>query len=123
MSSFTKPLIVEYIDGDSYKLIEEFDYIVTEGEVIRVPAGFVTDFASIPRGLWNIFPPTGKYGKAAVIHDYIYVMGGRIPTSKKVYTRLDADNIFKDAMAILGVNWFIRRLMFRAVRIGGKGNF
>jgi len=126
MSSFIKPLLIEYTDGESYKLIEEFDYYVSEGpdaEIIRVPAGFVTDFASIPRGLWNIFPPTGKYGKAAVIHDYIYVMGGRIPGSSKVYTKLDADMIFRDAMKILGVSWFVRNVMYMAVRIGGRGNF
>jgi len=126
MSSFTTPLVVEYTDGEAYKIMQAFDYYVTspeEGDLIRVPAGFVTDFASIPRIFWNILPPTGKYGKAAVIHDYIYVMGGKIPHATKVYTKLDADNIFRDAMQALGVNWFVRNIMYRAVRLGGRGNF
>lgn len=39
---------------------------------ITVPMGFVTDLASIPRGLWNLFPPHGRYDYAAVVHDYLY---------------------------------------------------
>jgi hypothetical protein len=38
----------------------------------HVPAGFVSDGASIPRALWSIIgsPLTGKYRNAAIIHDY-----------------------------------------------------
>lgn len=55
--------------------------------IIRVPAGFVTDFASIPRAFWVVLPPTGKYGKAAVVHDYLYVMGGIIPCELEKHQR------------------------------------
>ena len=37
------------------------------GGVLTVPAGFPTDFASIPRGLWNVLPPIGKYDAGAEI--------------------------------------------------------
>lgn len=63
MSSFTKPLKVENVDARRWKLLEEFDYFigaVDSKESVNVPAGTVTDFASIPRPLWNILPPWGQ---------------------------------------------------------------
>ena len=33
---------------------------------------FMTDFASIPRPLWSILPQWGRYGNAAVVHDFGY---------------------------------------------------
>lgn len=117
MSSFTTPLDVEYLDGRVWKLTAAFEYHVgVEGseEVIVVPAGYVTDFASIPRIFWNILPPTGQYGKAAVIHDYLYSVG-----SGNRYSRVQADEIFREAMQILGVGTIRRTLMFRAVRLFG----
>ena len=42
---------------------------------ITVPAGYRTDFASIPRPMtrmvWSLLPPVGRSGKAAVIHDWL----------------------------------------------------
>jgi hypothetical protein len=123
-SSFETPLQVEFEGPNTWKVIEEFDYFLVWGqpETIRVPAGFVTDFASIPRIFWNILPPTGKYGKAAVVHDYLYVMGGHLPDGRE-YTKREADRIFYDAMGVLGVNGFIRWTMWKAVSRFGKGNF
>ena len=126
MSSFTDPLIVELNDdGVHWTLMEPFTYHVGDypsGETIGVPVGYVTDFASIPRACWSIIGgPTGKYGKAAVIHDYLYDQGGRLST--KTYTKADADNIFKEAMEVLGVGNPRRWLMYQAVKRFGKGKF
>jgi hypothetical protein len=112
MSSFTKPLIVEPLDnGREWKLIEEFEYHVgTEDseEVIRVPAGFVTDFASVPRCFWSILPPWGKYGKAAVVHDFCY--------GTELYPRKRCDEIFLECMVVLQVARWKRWSMYAAVR-------
>lgn len=113
MSSFQTPLILEYGDGHEWRLVQGFRYdtdLLVAGAVY-VPAGFETDFASIPRGLWNIFPPTGTYGKAAVIHDYLYRKSG-VP-------RALADKIFLEAMGVFGVSWFTRHVIYRAVRLFG----
>ena len=80
-----------------------------------VPAGFVTDFASIPRLFWRVLPPTGSYGKAAVIHDYLYRTGA--------FTRSICDGIFLEAMCELGVPGWKRRVMFRAVRLFGGSSY
>jgi hypothetical protein len=125
MSTFTEPLEVEYIDGRTWKLIAAFDYVLDwkneASQIINVPAGFVTDFASIPRALWDILPPTGKYGKAAVIHDYLYVNGGNLPPDQ--FSKTDADRIFYEAMGILGVGQVTRYVMWQAVKVFGKGAF
>ncbi len=95
--------------------MEGFFYHVGEegsDERIHVPMGFITDFASIPRIFWIIIGhPTGEYGKAAVIHDYLYY--------KQTTTRRYADRIFLEAMKVLEVSWWRRRAMWLAVRSFG----
>jgi hypothetical protein len=116
VSSFTKPLILEFVDTDSpdrFELFEHFDYHVgrlNSGDVISVPAGFRTDFASVPRVFWWLVPPVGRYGKAAVIHDYLYVV--------KTRSRKEADKIFLEAMEVLDVPKWRRKLIYFAVRFG-----
>jgi hypothetical protein len=41
--------------------------------VIRVPSGFSTDLASVPRPLWWLIAPT-DIARAAVIHDLLYTI-------------------------------------------------
>jgi hypothetical protein len=112
MSSFTDELVVTPMpDGRKWKLVKEFDYHVgseNSNWVVHVPKGFVTDFASVPWGLWNIFPSWGKYGKATIIHDYLY--------QSKETSRLIADTIFKEAMLVLKVPMWKVNLMYWGVR-------
>jgi hypothetical protein len=115
MSQFTTELVVEQI-GDSkyYRLLEGFDYHVGDypsDEIISVPKGFITDFASSPKILWPILPPRGEYGKAAVIHDYCYFIGYK--------SKFRSDKIFLEGMEILGVPKFKREIMFHGVVILG----
>ena len=112
MSAFTTPLYLEYLDGRHYKVVQPFDFASEAAErIIRVPVGFVTDFASIPRFFWRILPPTGQYGKAAVIHDYLY--------NSHETSRETADKVFLEGMAVLGVPAVTRNIMYRAVRMFG----
>lgn len=114
------PLRVEYLDGHEWLLLEDFSYFDADfyphGAFIDVKQGFRTDFASVPRILWNILPPSGKYGKAAVIHDWLYFRG--VVGAVRI-TRSYADGVFRDAMADLGVGRTRRTLMWMAVRVGG----
>ena len=84
-----------------------------------MPGGFITDFASVPRGLWNIFPPDGKYTQAAVLHDFLYSNKGDVPKGKN-RSKKECDQIFMEAMEVLGVPWMKRHLMYRAVRLFGR---
>lgn len=119
MSSFTRPLRVEItqreLEGRTLAvLLEDFDYHVgseQSDDVVRVEAGFETDFASVPRAFWWLCPPLGRYGKAAVVHDWGYVVQDR--------PRLSYDRIFLEAMEVLGVPGWKRSLMYAAVRLFG----
>jgi hypothetical protein len=116
---FLTPLVLDYIDGRTWQVAEAFSYHAQHPlTTITVPMGFITDFASIPRALWAILPPTGKYGKAAVIHDYLYNRA-----NYQGWTKAMADRVFYDAMGELGVPQVQRWLMWQAVRMFGKGNF
>jgi Protein of unknown function (DUF1353) len=65
------PLSVCPANAKSWVLLEDFLY--KDGDTsVTVPRGFETDFASIPRFLWQLLPQWGLYGWAAVVHDYLY---------------------------------------------------
>ena len=119
MSSFTKPLKLEYIDGNNWLLIEEFEYytdVLDERYYIKVPKLFETNFASIPKILWGIFSPTDeRYGKAAVVHDYLYSTG--------LFPREICDKIFFEAMSILKAPFYIKYLFYWNVRLFGKSHY
>jgi hypothetical protein len=55
--------------GEWFCLLEDLTYIDEDGRSYTAPAGTLTDFASVPRPAWWIFPKNGKHSKAAVIHD------------------------------------------------------
>lgn len=114
MSSFTSPLRLEWIDGSHWRVLDDFTYEIGDtgsGKLIVVPAGFITDFASVPRGLWNLFPPTGPYGKAALVHDVMY--------TTQTGSRKEADDIFLEAMGVLQVRSFTKYAVYSSVRMWG----
>lgn len=55
-----------------------------------VPAGYVTDFLSIPRPLWGIFAPISRGCIPSLLHDYLI--------SEKLVPRAEADHIFFDLL-------------------------
>jgi hypothetical protein len=108
------------VDGTyrRFRLDDPISYDVgysRSGDRIYVPAGTITDFASVPRSLWAIFPPINWYAPAAILHDYMYHNhNGR--------TRKEVDGIFLEAMNVLG-NGFAKqvtaRILYTAVRVFG----
>jgi len=115
MSSFTSPLIVKIHtkNPQERELYAPFTYVTNKGDKITVPKGFFTNFASVPRGLWWAMPPLDTYGKAAVIHDYLYRTPGL------GYTRKEADDILKEACQVLGVSPIKINILYSAVRTFG----
>jgi hypothetical protein len=101
--------------GDNYYWIVAEDMIWTIGntsDTIVVPRGFVTDFASIPQGLWSLgLSPHGKYSRAAVIHDYLYW--------SQTCTRSQADRLLVIAMKESNVGWFDENSIYTGVDLGG----
>ena len=129
MSSFTKPARLEMLDNFKWRLLGRFEYRIDKVEIpymplcrhdirqnkIRVPRGTVTDLTSVPRLLWSVFPPHGRFAKAAIIHDYLY--------DQAIGTKAFADQVFLEAMTVLGVPRATRILMYWAVRLFGRGNY
>lgn len=120
MSSFTEPLIVEVTQGQRMgrglvTLCRSFAYAVGElgsGDLVRVPVGFETDFASVPRwGRW-LLAPFDRSAKAAVVHDFLL---WQEPPHRRPRAEIDA--IFLEALAVLEVRPWKRRLMWAAVRL------
>lgn len=113
--------------GDYWRLL---DPLVYEGNTDRwvVPAGFVTDFASIPWWARWALSPTGKHNRAAVLHDFLYrIAVGLIPSTTDPaqttdglpawLSRIDADRIFLRVLRELDVPEWQARLMFWGVRL------
>lgn len=111
-------LLLEYLDGRSWSLVQPFGHATKAGHGVTVPAGFVTDFASVPRIFWRVIgPPVGAgpgaaYGRAAVLHDYLYANPGK-------RTRKFCDELFFEVMVADEVSPARRWLMWAGVRLGG----
>jgi len=119
MSQFTTPLMVMPLADGTWKLLEQFQFYTRNADyIITVPAGFETDFGSIPRPLWMLWPPYHpSYGKAAVIHDYLYTKQAH--ETGYPFTRRWADQQFLEGMRVLGANWLRRGILFGMVRLWG----
>ena len=81
------------------------------GDWIIVPKDFVTDFASVPRLPVAFLLTGGKGDEAAVIHDWLY--------SLQHLPRELCDEIFKEALVIMGYSAATVSFMYAGVRIGG----
>ena len=123
-------------------LVYEAFTVAVKGAMITVSAPFRTDFASIPRIMTWLFPRTGWWLAAAIMHDQLYAI--------KAVSRTVADRRFLEALCILRdqsggrVGWFdlpegrpahIRRwinrqlnrpvpwIFYWGVRIGGGSHY
>jgi len=113
--------IVEHIPAESWteptqwRLLE--DLTVLE---YTIPAGFVTDGASIPRLFYPIFTPTGRYFKAAILHDYMLQFNDAEKYREKVGFWSLANLEFCRAMDDLGIRPWRRTLILLAVTLWGR---
>lgn len=107
------PVIEAFTDGRNWMLqsylIHRFG---STPHVLIVPAGFVTDLASVPDIAEPLLPRAGEYSNAAIIHDYLYWT--------QSCTREQADNLMSIAMKEAGVAPWKDLLIHSAVRLGGQ---
>ena len=120
MSSFTDPLTVTKLDAQLWRIETAFEFYLDypDGECISIPEGFETDFTSVPRVFWGLFPPaTGNYVQAAVIHDFLSD-GGAITIDGEVVTipkGNEINRIFLSAMKTLNTPWYKRYTLYYSV--------
>lgn len=106
----------EVLGKDHWRILTSFSYKIDEECHVTVPEGYLTDGASVPKVFWNIIPPWGKYGQAAVVHDilceYLTVVKNGRPER---ITRARCDEILNEAMYALGVPDATRMTIYGAV--------
>jgi len=105
------PILTPFYDK-YWLLLEDFTYYLnSSGDKITVPAGFVSDLASVPDGANAIFDQFGRYASAALIHDYLYW--------EKIYSKSKSDKIIKDALKATGVGYTARNSIKWGVKLFG----
>ncbi len=115
MPKFLSYLVVRKSGTRNWEVMQPLVYeseVLSRLNPITVPVGFETDFASVPRGLWNLFPPDSDYTAAAVVHDWLY--------RKTAIDRKTCDAVFVEAMKACGTKFVKRTIMWAAVRIFGR---
>lgn len=105
-------------DGQRYNLTEPLLYQSSIAGAITVPAGFITDFASIPRAAWSILDPEDPVILyPSVVHDYLYSEGYKLGTRER------ADRVLREAMEVCGAAAWQRESVYRAVRWFGASRW
>lgn len=115
MDEFTASIgavtLVPLADGKRFRLLYPVEYRYGDS-VWVVPAGTVTDFASIP-GIGRVFlPKWGLYGWAAIWHDYAYAGNTRL-------SRLEIDRTFLRFMKVRDAPLWQQVLIYASVRAFG----
>lgn len=107
------PMFESFKDGRTWMLQGYLiHHFVGTPLVIVVPAGFVTDLASVPDVAEPLLPRNGEYSTAAIVHDYLYWT--------QSCTRDQADNLMAIVMKQTGVSQWKELLIYGAVRLAGQ---
>jgi hypothetical protein len=100
-------------DDRNVQLFEPFGYKDSKGNDWDVPAGFVSNGASIPWSLWTFIggPFDGPYRDAAIIHDYF--------CESKTRTWEETHAMFLEASLRRGVTESVAQTMYAGILYGG----
>ena len=112
----TKLLVKDLMNG-KFELFSDYVY-KTKEYLIKVPKGFVTVYASIPKLFRTVVLPYGTHSGASVVHDWLYSSNCNLDISRE-----RADKIFLEILKEEKVNFLLRILMYIAVRKFGRSRF
>lgn len=109
----TKSIFEKLFFGSKYYFEVYIDITVTlsNGEIITIPKGFLTDFASVPSYLVSVLPNIDDALLAYIVHDYLYVT--------KYSSRKFADNEFLKMMNSLQGNKLSNKIKYLGVIMFG----
>lgn len=114
---------------DYWRITESFRYYIGEknsNEWVDVPAGYLTDGASVPRMFHSVIGPWGSHGPAVVVHDYLCeylyvtrrdIVKGYEKLTPRYITRKECDQIMREAMQVLNVPKWRITTMYAAVSL------
>ena len=112
---FSTPLDLRATNPGEWQLLSPLVYTSSVGDVYIVPTGMITDLASIPKLLRPAIDRNGLSRPAAVLHDYLYLIGS--------LSRKQADELFLEALLSCGVSSFVAKGMYWSVRAFGGGRY
>lgn len=121
MGHFLTSLDTREIPGkpDEHILIADllFKSAILGDQLITVPTGFISDYASVPRVpvAFEVFGGDIGDDAAAVVHDYLYSTG--------LVPRETADAVFREALKACGLSAWRAWAMWIGVRFGGESHY
>lgn len=113
---FITKLEVEEKTDNTWLVTQPF-IVTIDGQKLEVPAGFETDFASVPRLPFTYWLFGNIAHRPAVVHDWLYNAGGT--DEQREY----ADNVLYHAMLADGVAKLRAKMVFQAVRSFGGSHW
>jgi hypothetical protein len=115
---FVTPLDTRQIDDRHWELLADLRYqSAVYPSMLVIPRGFVTDYASVPRAPLTYLLFGGRGNAAAVVHDFLYQLHIRD------VDKATADNVFREALTVLGYNGATCWTMYKAVDLFGAKAF
>jgi hypothetical protein len=132
-NGFITPLQVESVDPFTWALLGDLVWVgsASPPDVITVPAGSTTDFASVPQLFQSLIPRTGAWTKAAVVHDHLCDTLNRHKEihdlapgccNPPTFNAVETDAVFEKIMIEDGVPPWKAAIMWAAVRWGALAN-
>jgi hypothetical protein len=110
-------LVVKEVDYRRWSIQEALVYH-GEWDTWKVPRGFITDFASVPRFAVWLVPITGVHTKPAILHDWFCEFG----IAAGLISARDADGVFRRILREMGLPFLLRWMVWTGVRWGALGN-
>jgi hypothetical protein len=111
----------EALGSDFWVVTKPFTYYLGDkysNRQVHVPMGYLTDGASVPRFFWNIIPPWGRWGQAAVVHDILCeTLTIQVDGKPEVISRKECDKTLLEAMTVLEVPSTKRQMIYGAVSV------
>ena len=134
---------VQLLPDGRLRTLEPFTWTGTRGDTVTVPAGTVTDLASVPWWLRGVIAHDGRIARAAIVHDVLCdeLRAYRAARLKRwhadpdvtwkdtatlypapAFSAVDADGVFRLILAELGVHPVRRAIYWEGVRAGAAGS-
>lgn len=108
--------LVEDTTKGLWRLLQPFSYQSdVAGTTIVVPAGFPTDFCSVPRVplAWEFLGDRAR--RAGIVHDWLYTC--------KMFPREMADRVLKEMVLVCGLDELEATAFYLAVHVGGASHW
>lgn len=97
---------------DWFEVVEDCVFTHITGEKFIIPAGYITDFASVPRFLFWFIPPQGRSANASILHDFLY--------DSQIGDRLLVDFFFYYELRKVLPIWQAKAMYFMVRMFGGS---